>query len=83
MYVYVPGPNYVHCMSSMCTQLCWLLYREELKRGCITSVLRDAITTSYVLRPRMGRVVYFEHEFGNVHKHAVTVNATWKDAKLR
>ncbi|XP_064400169.1 nephrocystin-4-like isoform X2 [Halichondria panicea] len=59
------------------------LQREELKRERISAVLQESVTTSYRLRVRMGRVVYFEHPFTNSQTNPVTVSVAWNDPELK
>ena len=57
--------------------------REELKHEAISSVLEEALTSSFLLYPCMGRIVYFEHKLRNTHNHPLSVTIAWKDPDLR
>ncbi len=71
------------CVTSDYLVITVFPFREELKRERISAVLQESVTTSYRLRVRMGRVVYFEHPFTNSQTNPLTVSVAWNDPELK
>ena len=53
------------------------------KQEAIETLLVKSVTTSLTLRPRVGELIYFEHEFSNNCNVPVSVGIYWNGENLR
>ena len=68
---------------SLNSLLCSSSGDDPAKHYVITSVLLESLTTPLTLHPRMGEVIYFEHQFTNWQSTAVSVSIHWEDPCLK
>lgn len=59
------------------------LIEDPEKQEAIETSLISFLTTSITLRPRIGELIYFEHEFSNSSNVSVSVGLYWNDDNLR